>query len=321
MKGSEPLSTGRKIGLGLGSLLLSVFLISTITMFSLVQITAPENMKPMFSGVASQGLTGNMTNEQLNATYNQLAAYCNSTNDSTAVLPIGQEASMVPISCTKVKSITYDHVNELFPYQIAFSPSDEQALYAQLVKECNSSSTDAISYQLVSNNNSVENLTVNCTDVKSTTPANIGSLFGNVLFEKLYYTDPGCSYPACFFEQKGGTEYFSVFLSAKAHEFYTFVFYVLIGLTLVTTVSVIALGKAWYLIARDMGVSLIIAGIPFFGIDLIKSGVPQSIVSLVGSAIDSIFSSLTNNFLIVLILGIILLAAGLIGGKFSKAAK
>jgi hypothetical protein len=142
-----------------------------------------------------------------------------------------------------------------------------------------------------------------------------------VLFEKLYYTDPGCNYPACFFEQKVGIESFSVFLSAKAHEFYTFVFYVLIGLTLVTAVSVIALGKAWYLIAKDVGISLIIAGIPFFGIDLIKSGIPQNILKTVGSAIDSIFSSLTNNFLIVLVLGIILLAAGLIGRKFSKEAK
>jgi hypothetical protein len=321
MESAEPMGTGRKIELTAGRLFLSLFLILTITMFSLVQITTPESLKPVFSGIASQGITGNMTSDQMNSAYSQLALYCNSTNTSTVVLPIGQDSSMVSISCANVRNTTYDHVNEFFPYQIALSPSDEQALYAKLANDCASSGTDSISYPMTSNNNSLENLTVNCSDLNSAKPENLGALFGNVIFDKLYYTDPGCNYPACFFEQKSGLEYFSVFLSAKAHEFYTFIFFVLIGLTLVAAVSVIALGRAWYLIARDVGISLIIAGIPFFGIDVIKLGIPQNLLQTVGPALDSIFKSLTNNFLIILVLGAIFLAAGLIGHKFSKEVK
>lgn len=316
-KGQER-SLPRKIGITFGSIILSVFLISTVIIFSLVQITAPDIMKPLFSEVASKGLTGNMTSEQLNTVYSELVTYCNKTGNESAMLPIGQEVEEFPVNCSVLRSTKPENVNDIFPYPVALSTDDSKQIYNNLNNECNRTGNEIVYFQLRSNNNSISDLAIKCSDINATKPEDIGRLIGGTMFDSLYYAEPKCSYPGCFFKEKSGLEYFTIFLSAKAHDFYSMMFYVLLGLTAVTAAGVIALGKKWYAVARDFGISLIVAGLPFFGMSFIKSGIPQDVAAVIGSAADVMLQKLSNNFLLVLVIGAVLLALGLIGRKFSK---
>jgi len=315
------MSLARKIGIAFGGFLLSVFLVSTILMFSLAQITTAENLKPIVSNIAVKSFMENMTADQASAIYSELTVYCESTGSENVTLPVGQQVREVPISCDELENTTAANINELFPIPIALSQQEKELVYLNLSNECNRTGYDTVYYGIKTNDTLVDNLTVTCSEVKTTNPEELGRVFGGAIFDKLYLIEPDCSYPGCFFEEKTGTDYFIIFLSAKAHEFYTNIFYLLLVLTVIMAAVVIKLGKSWYNVAKDFGVSLIIAGIPVFGMGFIKSSMPQELVELIGSTADMMFQNLTNNFLFVFIIGVMLLIIGFIGSKYSKKAE
>jgi hypothetical protein len=313
------MSVAKKVGLALGSLVLSVFLVVTIMLFSITQITSYETLRPLAINIAEKSITENMSNEQISAMYTDLSTYCEVTGNESVLLPVGQEMQVLPVACDSVRNATPSTINSVFPFPVALTPEESELVYKNLTAQCNVTGSKLAYFTAnVNNNQQISNLTLNCSAVKNTKPEDVGKLFGESVFDRLYYTDPGCSYPDCFLKPKYGVQNFTVYLSSKAHDFYQLMFYVSLGITVLIAIGLIALGKSWTTIAKNFGISLIIAGIPVFGISMIKSNIPQEVAGMIGSTADMMFQQLSSNFLYIFVIGIVLLIIGLVGDRFFK---
>jgi len=255
MKGNEP-SLGRKTGIVIGSVILSILLILTLTVFSLAQLTNYETVKPLVTNLAAQTLTQNLTADEMNTLYSNLTVACDVSGNEIIILPMGE--------------------------------------------------------------NTTESVKIKCATLKSSEPSDLGKILGESIFDDLYAKDYGWDYPEAFLKAKSPNEYFSAFFSKKAHDFYNVMFMVLLALTIIMALVLIWMGKSWIAIARDFGISLIITAAPFFLLELFKSNLPSTITNILGSTAEMMTKSLSQNFLIILAIGIILLVIGLVGSRFSK---
>ena len=193
---------------------------------------------------------------------------------------------------------------------------EANTLYSNLTLACDVSGNESLILPM--GENTTESVKIKCADIKSSGPTDLGKIFGGAIFDDLYYRNYGWSYPEAFLKAKSPNEYFSAFFSKNAHDFYNVMFMVLLALTVVMALVMIWLGKSWIAIARDFGISLILATTPFFVLELFKSNLPSTITNILGSTADMMTQSLSQNFLIIFAIGIVLLVIGLVGSRFSK---
>ena len=112
--------------------------------------------------------------------------------------------------------------------------------------------------------------------------------------------------------------------SAKANDFFLFVTYVSIILTVIFGILLALLSRdsGKFGVLRAFGWSFVFVGISYFFIMAAKTTIiPADVAKVAGPAIDLIFNIIMFNLLIILVMGIVVLAIGYIGPRLQKKRK
>jgi len=201
-----------------------------------------------------------------------------------------------------LKPIVVGVINQQIRKQIE---PDKLTIFQQ---NLNCSSRETIEFPMNEN----ENVTLKCSDIKNSNPEDLGSLIGSSMFEKIYYKEYSCEFIQCI-QQADFQGKAMLFASSTANQFFKkSLIYLWIGTALFGIILLVSL-KGWE-IPKNFGKSLIVVGIPFIFIKLLrdKLNLPVDTVA-VQPLVDQLFNSLSNRYLIVLIIGILLTIIGYVG--------
>lgn len=161
------------------------------------------------------------------------------------------------------------------------------------------------------------NATLKCSDVNGSKPEELGSLIASSMFEKIYYKKYDCEFIQCY-KKSGLQEKAILFASSTANQFFKkYLIYLWIGTALFGLIILVS-SRGWE-IPKNFGKSLIVIGIPFILIKLLKEkmNLPAE-ASAVQPQIDQIINTLSNRYLIILIIGILLAIIGYVGSYLAK---
>ncbi len=156
-----------------------------------------------------------------------------------------------------------------------------------------------------------DSFNIDCKEVEGVSSENLTAIIASQAFDQIYFRKYDCSFVECL--QKPGEEKFLVLLSANAYKFFGNMQLALWVGVVLGAVMMSVLTKNWEGRLKGFGTSLIFVGLPVVVIsqfqNIIFSLLPSGPVNL-APLIEKIFSSMSANYLIVLILGIALTAAG-----------
>lgn len=156
----------------------------------------------------------------------------------------------------------------------------------------------------------VQNLTVNCSDIAKSKPEDIIKLLAANAFDTLYYKKYDCSFLECIQKQQ-----FGAILSPLSDSFLrSAILYLILG-TIVSGAIMAFLIRKIGSILKNIGICLIIIGIPFFLMPSFKKFIPAQMASFISPITDSVFASLSTNLMYILIAGVALTVAGFLMGK------
>ena len=184
-------------------------------------------------------------------------------------------------------------------------------LHAQILSQCSNRET------LEMPMGEWGNATLKCSDVKSTKPEDLSSLIASSMFEKIYYKKYDCEFIQCY-KQSEFQEKAMLFASSTANQFFKkYLIYLWVGTALFGLILLVS-SKGWE-IPKNFGKSLIAVGIPFILIKVLKDKINlPAEASAVQPQIDQILNTLSNRYLIDLIIGILLVIIGYSGSYLAK---
>ncbi len=196
--------------------------------------------------------------------------------------------------------------------QFKIQQNQVDALYANLVSQCKTSSTAEV---MLTN----QNVSLNCTDVGASNSSNIVRLISKNIFDQIYYKKYDCSFLDCVrglaFPQNVTdvqmNQNYQVIISAKSNEFFSSSqIFLIVGIA-VGIVLIFISAKFWPDVLKIVGIILILVGIMYFFIPLIKTLLPvapqvENFITIVNLLLAPIMVMLKY----ILILGIVLTAAG-----------
>lgn len=156
-----------------------------------------------------------------------------------------------------------------------------------------------------------DSFNINCKEVEGTSDENLTAVIAGQAFDQIYFKKYDCSFIECL--QKPGEEKFLVLLSANAYKFLGNMQLALwVGVVLGAVIMSVST-ETWGGRLKGFGTSLIFVGLPVVLMgqfqNIIFSLLPSGPVNL-APLIEKIFSSMLANYLIVLVFGIALTAAG-----------
>ena len=181
-----------------------------------------------------------------------------------------------------------------------------------MIKECENK-TETVFKLGENTTEGLNNINLTCDSVKSSEDSNFSNVFAEGVFNNIYNTKLNCTYPSCFTTIKTvDFNTLSILFSSKANTFYSLMFKIFLGLSVVCVIILILLGKSWSRIAISLGTGMVVSALPLILIYVFKNKLPQQIATYLGGNIDKALSSTTNSLIIFLIIGAILLAVGII---------
>jgi hypothetical protein len=157
--------------------------------------------------------------------------------------------------------------------------------------------------------------TLTCSEIAAARSTNdIAESIAAGMFDAIYYRNYSCSFISCL-STLPEQEKALMFASAHANAFFKqMMFAAVAGMLVGAAIVVIAIRKPLG-IARVLGMSMIISSvIGFVLVNLAKGMLPAgAAVEPVASVINGLFGSISSNFTAVLVIGIVLTAAGFLG--------
>ncbi len=162
-----------------------------------------------------------------------------------------------------------------------------------------------------------ERILINCDEIKNNPPEKMLEIIYSDNIDKLYNLKYSCEFLDCLRTQP------QVMFSAKANNFFLFVTYVSIILTIIFGILLALLSKESKLgVLRAFGWSFVFVGISYFFILAAKTTIiPVDVAKIAGPAIEMIFNIIMFNLLVVLAAGVMLLVIGYIGPRLQKKGK
>ncbi len=163
-----------------------------------------------------------------------------------------------------------------------------------------------------------ERILVNCDEIRNNPPEKMLEIIYSDNIDKLYNLKYDCEFIDCLRTQP------QVMFSAKANDFFLFVTYVSIILTVIFGILLALLSRdsGKFGVLRAFGWSFVFVGISYFFIMAAKTTIiPADVAKVAGPAIDLIFNIIMFNLLIILVMGIVVLAIGYIGPRLQKKRK
>lgn len=170
------------------------------------------------------------------------------------------------------------------------------------------------------------NATLRCADVAATaSPQEFYDLAAIGFFDAIYYKKYACDFISCMTQLPEDEAPF-VLISAHANSFFKQVLIwtaagIVVGLALVA----VAIRRPFG-IAKAVGIEMIISGaVAYAGMSVIKGMVPvqaaQAATGVLAQLLNGLLSTLSNSFVIVLAIGIVLAVVGFAGLRLGKAGK
>lgn len=202
-----------------------------------------------------------------------------------------------------VKFTEFDNLNSILSKVFVSNviPQDKiNQTYDDLISKCEDKESVEFSF-------GNKTITLNCDDVKKSSPGNLLTLIGKPILYDVYYKKYDCNFIECL--NKQGEERFLVLVSQKANEFFKIlqcIFWTLSGIGLVL-ILISVKGRENKL--KTLGITLLSIGIPLIILIFIKDyfiSLPSEVENLGGLIFDISFIS----FLIVTVIGLALTIAG-----------
>ncbi len=156
-----------------------------------------------------------------------------------------------------------------------------------------------------------DSFNIDCKEVGGTSDENLTAVIAGQAFDQIYFKKYDCSFVECL--QKPGEEKILILLSANAYKFLGNMQIALwVGAVLGAVIMSVST-ETWGGRLKGFGTSLVFVGLPVVVMsqfqNIVFSLLPSGSVNLV-PLMEKIFSSMSANYLIVLVLGIALTAAG-----------
>jgi hypothetical protein len=147
---------------------------------------------------------------------------------------------------------------------------------------------------------------IDCSDFSEIGADEFPEYISGLVFDNFYYAEYDCGFIECVKEQP------QFLFSAKGNEVFKSLMNYLIIATIFGAALIIVSCKSWSDRFRTFGWTLFFIGLGYFFINLTKKMMlgPEEIESIVGPMISSVFDTISNYYLISLILGIILIIVG-----------
>jgi hypothetical protein len=226
------------------------------------------------------------------------------------------------LSMVVAQFLQYDSVQPvisgLIEKQMVGNATEDQltAMHRALVEECKKPTNNSISFPISES----RNLTFSCSEINQIKPSDFPKMVSKNLFDEIYYKKYDCEFIQCF--SKGIDENNPLlFLNFKAYKFFdSLKIYCIIGLASSVIIFAVSV-KTWYGVAKNIGSSCLVTGIPFFILLYYKEPIIQKLANIPKEGLQialKIFESTMHMLLVVFIVGIILTVAGVVGKHFAK---
>lgn len=194
-------------------------------------------------------------------------------------------------------------------------------IHSFLVNQCFISGNETVEFRFVG-----ENISLKCSDVKSSTSENFTELVSGSVFDSLYYKKYDCEFIECLKQSK---ENIFVLLSAYANNFLKNIqIYLLLG-SVISGGVILLVNKTWSARLKEIGILMIFVGLPAFMLKSMKNTLKTSLISKealpsVEPIIDKLFMIIEHKSMFILIPGIGITLVGFslwIYEKFKKPKK
>lgn len=214
--------------------------------------------------------------------------------------------------------------------QMQQSPEQLTNTYNQLVQVCQVTDEETIEVPLagIPGQDGATSFEINCPELIAGGPENINEMIaeslgvgvGN-LFDQIYLKEWNCpgveGYIDCLKNAKN-EELPLLILSKRSNTFFQELqLYIILGMLIGVLIVVVSLRNIAK-ISKALGVSCIFVGIGYFFMGFSQRFIPPQVAEMAAPLTDVIFSSMSQNFLIVFIVGIVLTAGGVVLGIIQK---
>lgn len=212
---------------------------------------------------------------------------------------------------------TYENINGLIAtimkeqLNTLFNENQLDQVYSTLYLQCSQTG------QLPPDFSQIFNL--NCGDVLKTDRSGFSDLIVKPTVDSIYYRKFDCNFIDCI--RQGNSNNLIVLISEQGNLFYrSLLVYLLVGTSVGLAMLLISI-ETWAGRLKAVGWSLVFTALPFVILNFIQpsliSSLPPEIGTVAKPIIDSLTSSLTKKFIIVLVIGLALLVVGY-GLRFYK---
>lgn len=159
---------------------------------------------------------------------------------------------------------------------------------------------------------SIYTMDVDCEKVKAQTEEEFVQSYASQAFDSMYYAKYDCEVLDCIKQQP------QMIISARGNELFRNGFYICTLLSAASAAMLFVSTRSWGR-AKAFGTALIFVGATYFVLLFAKAAIPKiTQIPQASSLINSIFGVFEFNFLVILVAGIVLLAAGFIGSRKKK---
>jgi hypothetical protein len=210
-------------------------------------------------------------------------------------------------------------VSNLIVEQIKGSIPEEQlsTTYTGLKTLCQHQ--DTIEIPLFPENVPIENVTVSCSELASTSQESFLNLVSNKMFDNIYYKNYSCEFINCL---RNVTENYLVIMSSHANNFFK-------SIQVFAWITAGVFGLAFFLVIetladkfKSIGISLLTTSILFFVMVYVIQyimppsnlfgGLTVKATEAIDQIIKPLFDSMTMSYIVILIVGIVFTAIGFI---------
>ncbi|HLC39313.1 MAG TPA: hypothetical protein VJJ76_00330 [archaeon] len=164
-------------------------------------------------------------------------------------------------------------------------------------------------------------LELKCAEVSSSTVQTFPTTLANAIFDKIYYKKYSCDFLQCL-SNLDGNERFTIIITELGNRFFASSILPLAAATAAGIVLLAVSIRTWYGIAKSIGVTCIIVGLPYFTFPLLEQMLTGSQFATTEQSaaiqpiLAKVFEPMKMNFLLVFIFGVVLAVVGFVGGYF-----
>lgn len=221
------------------------------------------------------------------------------------------------ISYEKLKPVVSEAIKETIMENIT-DENEIEEIRTELIKNCTNEDINKEVEIEVPIGKDVEKVTMKCSEIKISTPQQTIDIFANSLFDKIYYKEYNCALVDCLKNPPAsikGNEPIIFISNMASKEFKKYANYLFI-IAIILILLIIVLSVPKYGALTTLGIDFLIASLPFFIFKFVLTKI--SLPEVIAGIIKQFFNFVSICFLVIMIIGAILLVAGIFSVLYKK---